>query len=413
MGTPPCTATPSFAPVGIQDINKALKGVTPQPARRNASRATEPRLFAGLGYGARWQALTPTREDFFRSAPSKAARRVEVASHVPGVLANLGFDAAEVLADCGLSVELLDEPDRIMPMVALDRLVSTCLDRTRCPHFGLLVGQRGGIVTIGTLGLLIQNAPDVGTALRELVTLLPRQEQGVALKLDAYNSHASLSCSISLRGVESSEHISDATVAVAFNVMRTLCGPEWHPIEVLLPHRRPANVSPFHRCFRAPVQFDSEEAALIFPAYWLERRLPGANADLHRFIASHLRESGPPADTLTDNVRRLLRSQLLRGICSAARVAKLFGMHRRTLSRRLKQEGTAFNEILEGVRFEIGQQLVAETLLPLSIIADALGYSEGSAFTRAFRRWSGHAPRDWRVLRHRDRTKSQGRLAMG
>ncbi|MET0530162.1 MAG: AraC family transcriptional regulator [Microvirga sp.] len=103
------------------------------------------------------------------------------------------------------------------------------------------------------------------------------------------------------------------------------------------------------------------------------------------------------AGPLTRELRRLLRTELLRDTCSAATVARLFSMHRRTLSRHLRIEGLAFRQVANEVRFEIACELLANTDMALSQIATVLRYSEPSAFTRAFRRWSGQTPSAWRA----------------
>ena len=78
-------------------------------------------------------------------------------------------------------------------------------------------------------------------------------------------------------------------------------------------------------------------------------------------------------------------------------MADLLAMHRRTLSRRLKDSGSGYRTITNEIRFEIARQLLDETDVSLGQSAAALGYSEASAFTRAFRRWSGQTPSDWRA----------------
>jgi AraC-like DNA-binding protein len=100
---------------------------------------------------------------------------------------------------------------------------------------------------------------------------------------------------------------------------------------------------------------------------------------------------------LTADLRRLLRTELLRDTCSAAAVARLFSMHRRTLNRHLRMEGLAFRQAVNEVRFEIACELLANTDMTLSQVAAVLRYSELSAFTRAFRRWSGQTPSAWRA----------------
>jgi AraC-like DNA-binding protein len=98
----------------------------------------------------------------------------------------------------------------------------------------------------------------------------------------------------------------------------------------------------------------------------------------------------------TEGVRRVLRTELLKDTCSVAAIACLFSMHRRTLHRHLQTEGVAFRQVANEIRFEIACDLLANTEMTLSQIAAALRYSEPSAFTRAFRRWSGQTPSAWR-----------------
>jgi AraC-like DNA-binding protein len=119
--------------------------------------------------------------------------------------------------------------------------------------------------------------------------------------------------------------------------------------------------------------------------------------------------SAHSAGPLTDDLRRLLRTELLRETCSAARVARLFSMHRRTLTRHLRIEGLAFRQLTDEVRFEIASELLANTDMALSQIAAVLRYSEPSAFSRAFRRWSGESPSAWRRNHHRARKSSRYR----
>ena len=99
---------------------------------------------------------------------------------------------------------------------------------------------------------------------------------------------------------------------------------------------------------------------------------------------------------LTEDLRRVLRTELLRDTCSAAAIARLFSMHRRTLNRHLRMEGLAFRQVANEIRFEIACELLANTDMALGQIAAVLRYSELSAFTRAFRRWSGQTPSAWR-----------------
>jgi AraC-like DNA-binding protein len=120
-------------------------------------------------------------------------------------------------------------------------------------------------------------------------------------------------------------------------------------------------------------------------------------------------QSGHGPGLLTKDLRRVLRTELLRNTCSAVGVARLFSMHRRTLHRHLSAEGLGFRQVASEVRFEIACKLLSHTDMTLGQIAAALSYSELSAFTRAFRRWSGQTPSAWRSSHSRIRNARRHR----
>jgi AraC-like DNA-binding protein len=180
--------------------------------------------------------------------------------------------------------------------------------------------------------------------------------------------------------------------------MRGLCGAAWVPTELQLAHRRPVDVRPYKRFFRAPLRFDATHNALLFPAKWLSQPLPQANADLRRHLQDEAaRINAHHGIAFVDKVRRAARAALVTRSCSADAVATSFAMQRRTLSRRLKAEGTTYEALLDQVRYEVARQLLSQTNTSIGTIADTLGYADASPFIRAFRRWSGTTPAQWRA----------------
>jgi AraC-like DNA-binding protein len=197
--------------------------------------------------------------------------------------------------------------------------------------------------------------------------------------------------------MECTDQMYDLAIAALTVVIRHLCGDDWAPSEVLLPRRRPADLMPYTRFFRAPVRFDEEEAVLVFPAAWLDRRVSGADAAHQRFFKDRVRDLRAARDPgLATELRRVLRSRMAKGDCSVSAVADTLALHRRTLNRRLRAEGTKFRRLAAETRFEIARQLLIDTSVPMVQVALAIGYSEASAFTRAFKRWSGEPPSEWR-----------------
>ena len=251
------------------------------------------------------------------------------------------------------------------------------------------------------VGRLMQHSDTLGDALRNLVSNLSIQNRGAVPALAIRGDTALFTFSIYQPDVESADQISDGSLAVAVNAVRALGGADWNPTEVLLPRAAPADSEPFRRHFRAPVRFNQETATIVFPARDLDLPVAGADPVLRGLLEERIRQmKGGSGSEFRDDIRRLLRTRLTGNRCSAGDIAHLMAMHRRTLSRRLKGGGMGYRAIANEVRFEIARQLLEDTEVPLGQIAAALGYSEASAFTRAFRRWSGQTPSDWRADGH-------------
>ena len=282
---------------------------------------------------------------------------------------------------------------------ALGQLMKLCVKRTNCPHFGLMVGQEDLLSSLGLVGCLMPPRQTVGKALQTLAWHLRQRSPDVAPRLSVSGGMATLRCVAHDPGIEGADQIADGAMATALSIMRALCGPEWAPTEVLLPRPPPSDLGPFERLFRVPVRFDAGTAALIFPTFWLRQPIAAADKVLRLLFEERLNLSKirPQDGTFSNGLRHLLKTRLMKEDCSAKRIAGLLSMNRRTLNRRLHVEGTSFTIVVNEVRFEIARQLLADTQVTFNQVAAALGFSEPSAFTRAFRRWSGQSPTEWRA----------------
>lgn len=322
------------------------------------------------------------------------------AAAIPAVLRNFGHDPGEILLEAGLDPALFEDSDNLIPLSGLGRLLAICVARTGCEEFGLLVGQRAGLHSLGLAGLLARYAPDVGTSLQRLAEYMHLHHGGTLAAERSAAGTATLSYDIHEPNVPSTDQIGDGTLAVLFNILRELCGPDWRPIEVQLARGRPGNLGPYEVFFRAPLRFGTGQNAIMFSSVWLGRRLPELDAELQRLIKRQLDEiEARHGDSFPDQVRGVLRAALLTQHASADEVAALFSMHSRTLNRRLRKFDTSFRELVDEVRYEIARQMLRNTSLDVTEVAAALGYADASAFTRAFRRWSGTTPGAWRAPR--------------
>lgn len=347
--------------------------------------------------GARLASIESAQENLGKSLPPGYIH-LGVAKEIVPVLQSFGLDPNPIVKEAGLDPALFDDVTSVIAHAALGRLLTLCVERTYCPHFGLMVGQRATILSLGLVGRLMQHCETIGDALRSLVSNLVIQNRGAVPSLSICADFAQFTFSIYQPEIESVDQILDGALAVAVNAIRSIHGADWNPSEVLLPHKHPRDIAPYRRHFRAPVRFDQENATLSMSACDLERRISGADPILRAVLEEHIHQlKGQSGAEFSDDIRRLLRARLTTNRCSAEDIAVLLTMHRRTLSRRLRACGIGYRKIANETRFEVARQLLEDTHMPLGQIAAALGYSEASAFTRAFRRWSGLPPTIWRA----------------
>lgn len=324
--------------------------------------------------------------------------RVGPLMSVPAVLQELGVDPEPVFESLGFDADRFDDPELRVPYVAASRLIARCMEASGCDHFGLLVGQRAGPSTLGVAGFMLRVAPDVRTALQDLVHHLDLHDEGGVPFVETSGDVTLLGYAIHQPGAQATAQIYDLAIAIACNIMRTLCGKGWRATEVLLSRRAPRDFAPYRRFFQAPLRFDAEQSAVAFPSRWLDQPLSGADPLLHRHLeaeasALHARANGD----IVRSVRQLLRKMLVTQKISITHIARQLGVHERTLNRRLRAEGTTFQREVEVMRFAAAQQLLDETALSLAQVATALEYADASAFSRAFKRWAGLTPAQWRA----------------
>ncbi len=331
------------------------------------------------------------------AAPSPGYIHVKDVRAMQVVLTELGADLDGLIAEAGLDPQIINSRTKLIPFTAIGRLIALAAERTQCSHFGLLIGARVTLASQWLLGALLRNCNTVGDALRTLEAHLCVQDRGGVIGLGVFGEIAVLSYTPYEPDVVGAALHSERALAKVANVLRALCGDRWAPLEVLLPRSAPEDATPYRAFFRAPVRFDQELAALVFPTPLLQRRIAGADPAVRRRLEGRIRriEATRPSK-LTDELRHYLRATVIKQRCKAERIARLRLINRRTLSRRLKAEGTTFRQLTNEAQFAVAKQLLADTSMSLTEIAGTLNFSELAAFTHAFRRWSGVAPSTWR-----------------
>lgn len=189
----------------------------------------------------------------------------------------------------------------------------------------------------------------------------------------------------------------DDTLAVV--VSRELTGHPLRPVEVGLPYNRPQDVSALKKFFGGSLSF-ANDAPFLAPANSdLELPVRGVDSALGRYLdryAEQVMEELSGNDTLMEKIQRALFQDLNGGAGTLQGVSSSMGMSERTLQRRLAARGTSFAEVIDDFRKRLAQQLLEDSEVAVSEVAYLLGYSEPSAFRRAFKRWTGTTPRSFK-----------------
>ena len=161
---------------------------------------------------------------------------------VPGLLREFGVAPKRVLEKFGFAESTFADPENTIAAEVRGAILAACVRETGCPHFGLLLGQRIDASSLGAIGFMVRNAPDVQTALGELAANLRLHNRAAAPYLEVAGRQAIFGYETLYPYAEGWEQIDDGAMAGLWNIMRTLCGPGWLPNEVCFRRGKPDNI---------------------------------------------------------------------------------------------------------------------------------------------------------------------------
>jgi AraC-like DNA-binding protein len=308
------------------------------------------------------------------------------------------LDGQEIARRAGIDPASLLEPDARVPRAALTRLWGLAVDATGDECFGLTVARYPMQTTFHALGYAVLASTTFKEALERLIRYRRLIGDVIQLSLEEAGARCRFIIDVSSRpGIVPFEAV-DAFAAVTVRQARVLhASRDFNPLAVSFQRPEPANPEPFHRVFRSPVLFAQPANVLEYAREDLERRLPAGNAELARLndevVVRYLARVNDVG--LSSRVQHALIEALPNGEPSKQAIARTLAMSPRNLQRLLAEEGTSFKEILNEARANLARSYITEGRLPVTEIAFVLGFADTSAFSRAFKRWTGTSPRDF------------------
>lgn len=335
---------------------------------------------------------------------------------IPELLRESGVEPLRLLADVALDPNLFSDPQNVIPIPALGRLLTACVVATKCDTFGFRIGMKHEPTNAGLAGLAAINAPTVGDALRIMRDYLNLSQTGFSVDLDEQDGTAIASAQLTHPDMESGEQMAEGATAALVSFMRRLLGEQWRPELLLLTRPKSRRAKVFDCFVRAPIQFSAAQCGIAFPASTLSLPLRDRNEKHFDLLLSTLNDSDARRFTsLETEVKSIMRMQLGRGALTLESVAAAFNCGSRTFARRLERVGLVYSAMVDDVKYETARSLLRSDM-KLAEIAEALGYAEASVFTRSFRRWSGQTPSAWRLQQggfHNDKAPADWRAPAG
>lgn len=305
-------------------------------------------------------------------------------------------DAAEISRNAGIS------PRDLNGEIGLKKFVDFCEHASlqlNLPDFGWRVGSVFNLQNLGAIGEYIMHAPTLGAALALFGNAFPMVQSDSELRLTVEGDTARLTYRILDTRIWPRQQDAELTLSVFHSLIRSATGPDWRPELLSLEHESSALQRGSKAGPQCPMSFAASANTLVFPASLLGRPLPGsanpAFKQVSQTIACTARQSERAAP-VTVRVRRELLKRIGQESFEQTTIAVALGMSRRTLRRRLEDEGQKFSRLLAGCRMEIAKRMLLTPGAQLHDISERLGYSEVSAFERAFRQQEGTTPSQFR-----------------
>lgn len=315
------------------------------------------------------------------------------------VMERLGFSSQQCLAGTGILVGQLDDPHAQVSLQQETRFFRNCLQLSGDPTIGLVLGAAYGPQRYGIFGYAVLSAQTLRHALviaqnfGSLTFTWFSIAHTLVGETVVFALHDRMELDPEVRAL-----LHDRDVSAVIKGFGDVLGKELPVTRVALPHDGQRRSRRYQEFFGCTVEFGAAGSCIEFSSSILDFPLPHRDATASEYLrqqcqllVSKLRDQGQ----LIASVRQLLLARP--GVFpDIEQVAERLSISVRTLQRKLNDEGTSFQHVLDEVRFQLAKEYLSETRLPLQEISLLLGYNEPSNFTHAFKRWATMAPNFYR-----------------
>jgi AraC-like DNA-binding protein len=319
--------------------------------------------------------------------------------------ARYGVNLEDVCATVGLDSALLQMPDQQIPGSLHHAVWREVVKQTGDEEFGLHLGEAFNLAAFGIVGYVLLNCQTLGDALEKLSRYTRLFSQGAQIHLSVSEGMAFCDCTAveNLRNylLEEPRYAIDSTFTSLLTATQELTGKSLRLSGVWFQYPQPASRVEYDRIFQTELRFSMPMNRLIFDANSLKGSILSKNANLLPLFEQHaetMLAQMNRTDGYTQQVVQALVQHLNGELPTIDAIAQQLALSVRQLQRELQTEGTSFQQLLDETRQELAVRYLKNPSTPIHDIAFLLGFSEPSAFHRAFKRWTGKTPRSYRSV---------------
>jgi AraC-like DNA-binding protein len=311
------------------------------------------------------------------------------------LVARLGADPIAILRRVGLDAEVLSRPDEWVSFRSVVIAYETAAMATSCRNFGIrLAGQRD-LSFLGPMVLIFKYSKNLEMGLASCAEYVRAHNTGYVPVLDVGRDTASWQIKMEERLRAHADQWIEESLLTAINLTRVFLGASYLPQAVCFRHERIEGTD-YEKVFGSMTKFRAPFDGIILNRDDLKSPNPSDDQDVYRFLLEYLDSRVLRAgEDLSAAVRSLLFKLIPTGKFSVNVLADQFGLHRRTFQRRLSDSGLSYAELLDECRASMARKYLLSSNLPMSNLAQMLGYADQSAFNHAFRRWYNMTPSQW------------------
>jgi AraC-like DNA-binding protein len=327
-------------------------------------------------------------------------------------LRETGLPTEALLSDAGLTVEQLENSSAKVSVRSQIRFLELGAEALHDDSLGFHLAQDYDLRQVGLLYYVMSSSETVADAFVKAERYCGIVNEGVSLR---FGTGAATTISLSYVGIErrSDRQQIEFWLTSLVRMCRQLTDRRLVPSRTRVIHHRAKTPPDFKSFLGSDIEFGAEIDELAFPAAVKAMPLIGADPHLNRLLIEYCEEAlahrPTPVASLRSSVENAVAPLLPHGTARAAEIARRLGMSQRTLTRRLASEGLTLSEVLDELKAGLARNYLRTGDLPVSQIAWLLGHREVSAFTHAFKRWTGMTPREFRTQKSQAAPSSPAR----